>query len=83
MTRTGDTTKVEFFDENGQECESDLIHRTLAIDMDTYRKIPRKLIVASGRQKTCTLRAALRGNMADVMVIDSELAKSLVRSEDI
>ncbi|MBR6700586.1 MAG: sugar-binding transcriptional regulator [Firmicutes bacterium] len=74
---------LRFFDENGQECESDLIHRTLAIDMDTYRKIPRKLIVASGRQKTCTLRAALRGNMADVMVIDSELAKSLVRSEDI
>ncbi|MBQ4339784.1 MAG: helix-turn-helix domain-containing protein [Firmicutes bacterium] len=72
---------LRFIDENGKECESDLVHRTLAIDMDTYRSIPRKLIVASGRQKTCTLRAALKGKLADVLIIDSELARSLMRAE--
>lgn len=74
---------LRFFDENGHECESDLIDRTLAIDMETYLKIPRKIIVASGTQKTCTLRAALRGRLADVLIIDSELAKSLSSTEEV
>ncbi|MGL5513061.1 MAG: sugar-binding domain-containing protein, partial [Sporomusa sp.] len=59
------------------ECESDLKHRTLAIDMDVYKNIPCKIIVASGSQKAATLHAALKGGLADVLVVDYWLAKDI------
>lgn len=68
---------LRFIDSSGAECESELASRTLAIDMESYLRIPRKLIVASGREKSHTLRAALRGQLADVLIIDSALARAL------
>ena len=70
---------LRFFDENGEECASELAARTLAIGMDTYRRIPHKLIAASGVEKAHTLRAALRGRLADVLVLDYDLADALAR----
>lgn len=69
---------LRFIDENGDECNSELAGRTLAIDMETYRRIPRKLIVASGIHKAYTVRSALRGGLADVLILDYGLAKKLV-----
>lgn len=68
---------LRFIDSNGTECESELVSRTLAIDMESYLRIPRKLIVASGCEKSHTLKAALRGQLADVLIIDSALARAL------
>ncbi len=68
---------LRFIDENGSECPGDLARRTLAIGLETYRKIPRKLIAASGTHKAHTLKAALKGGLADVLIIDYALAKKL------
>jgi len=68
---------LRFFDANGQECNTDLKDRTLAIDLDLYRKIPTKVIAASGAKKAHTLRAALKGRLVDVLVVDYWLAKAI------
>jgi deoxyribonucleoside regulator len=69
---------LRFFDENGKECDTNLKRRTLTIDMDTYKEIPCKIIVASGVQKAKTLQAALKGKLVDVLIIDSALAQAIV-----
>lgn len=70
---------LRFFDKNGQECSSSLKDRTLAIDMDVYKKIPNKVIVVSGTQKAATLQAALKGGLADVLIADYQLAKEICK----
>ena len=68
---------LRFLDEKGRECCPELAERTLGIDMDCYLKIPRKLIAASGTHKAYALCAALRGRMADVLIVDYALAKKI------
>lgn len=69
---------LRFFDKNGQECEGDLKERTLAIDIETYKKVPLKIVVVSGVQKAKTLQAALKGELIDVLILDKNLAKEIV-----
>lgn len=73
---------LRFFDENGEECETDLKDRTQSIDFDTYRNIQTKIVVASGKQKAYTIRAVLRGELADVIILDYELAKQVIKISD-
>lgn len=70
---------LRFFDENGNECETDLKDRTLSIDFDVYRKIATKIVVASGGEKAYTIRAVLRGNLANVIILDYDLATQILK----
>jgi len=70
---------LHFFDKNGRECVSEVRDRTLSIDLDVYRKIPHKVIVASGKCKAHTVQAALRGGLADVLITDRVLAQAICR----
>ena len=69
---------LRFVDKDGRECDTSLRNRTLSIDMDTYKKIPCKIIVASGAKKAMSVLALLKGGLADVLVIDFELAKQVL-----
>ncbi|MGI6005234.1 MAG: sugar-binding transcriptional regulator [Christensenellales bacterium] len=69
---------LHFFDKDGNECDTDLKERTLTIDLDTYRKIPCKIVVTAGAHKVHTLRAALRGKFMDVLITDYQLASALL-----
>jgi deoxyribonucleoside regulator len=73
---------LRFFDKNGEECETNLKDRTLAIDMDVYKRIPCKIIVASGVQKAYTLQAALKGGLANVVIVDYFLAKEFLNKSN-
>ncbi|NLK35958.1 MAG: sugar-binding transcriptional regulator [Gracilibacteraceae bacterium] len=68
---------LRFFDYEGNECKTPLSDRTIAIDFETYRKIPTKIIAASGAFKSETLFAALKGRLIDVLIIDKALANAL------
>ncbi len=72
---------LRFFDKNGQECDSSLRERTLAIDLDVYRRIPCKIIAASGVHKAYTLQAVLRGGLVDVLIVDYLLAAAIYRKK--
>lgn len=69
---------LRFFDSQGEECASDVSERTLAIDLDTYKKIPCKIVVVSGVQKAKSLAAALKGGLIDILIVDSQLAQEVL-----
>lgn len=69
---------LRFFDKDGAECRTSLSDRTLGIPLAQYREIPRKVVAASGARKAQTVRAMLRGGLADVLVIDEELARGVL-----
>mgnify|MGYP000861901528 FL=1 len=69
---------LRFFDSQGKELDSDIRERTLAIDIQTYKKIPRKILVVSGVQKAKSLVAALKGGLVDVLIVDSNLAQAIL-----
>jgi DNA-binding transcriptional regulator LsrR (DeoR family) len=67
---------LRFFGEDGQECDTSLRDRTLAIPLDVYRGIPRKIVAANGAHKAQTIRAVLRGGLVDILVVDEDLARA-------
>ena len=71
---------LRFIDRNGKECDTPLKERTLSIDLDVYRKIPCKIIAASGSFKAEAVTSLLRGGLVDVLIIDLNMARNLIRS---
>lgn len=69
---------LRFFDANGAECHSSLAERTVAISFGQYRRIPRKIVAASGTQKAQCVAALVKGRLADILVIDEWLAREMV-----
>ena len=69
---------LHFIDRAGKECKSQIKNRTLAIDLDHYRKIPCKVVAASGRHKASGVLSILKGKLADVLIIDVFLAESVI-----
>ena len=70
---------LHFFDRNGRECDTGLRERTLSIDLETYKKIPKKILVASAANKALTMHTALENGLCDVMIIDQVLANALLK----
>lgn len=73
---------LRFFDKDGKECKTDLAERMIAISIEQYKKIPTKIAVAAGTSKTNCLYSALKGDLIDVLIIDSQLALSLLKLKD-
>jgi deoxyribonucleoside regulator len=69
---------LRFLNEKGEECDTEIKHRTLAIDLETYKRIPCKIIVVSGFYKAHALKAVLQGGMCDVLITDYELARTVL-----
>ncbi|MDR1966998.1 MAG: hypothetical protein LBQ36_09830 [Synergistaceae bacterium] len=69
---------LRFIDKNGRECRTSLKDRTFSIDLKTYKKIPRKVVVASGREKALAIHALIRGRLLDVLIVDQFLARELI-----
>lgn len=69
---------LRFIDREGKECETSLVDRTLSIDLKEFKNIPCKIIVASGSFKSEAVMATLKGGLANVLIIDSNIAKRLV-----
>lgn len=72
---------LRFINRDGQECDTSLKDRTLSIDLDIYKKIPCKIVVASGSIKAYAVHALLKGNYVDVLIIDYYLANALCSLE--
>ena len=72
---------LRFIDRNGKECDTELKDRTLSIDLDTYRKIPTKIIVAASAVKAFALHTVLQNGFCDVIIIDLPLGEALLRQD--
>lgn len=71
---------LRFIDKDGNECNTSMKDRTFSIDLETYKNIPRKIIVASGSEKVKSIQALLNGNLVDVLIIDQFLAKGILEN---
>jgi DNA-binding transcriptional regulator LsrR (DeoR family) len=69
---------LHFFDIEGQLVKTDFANRTVGIDNETMRAIPRKVGVAGGPRKHEAIRAALRGGWLDVVITDVNTARWLM-----
>ena len=69
---------LRLINKKGEECSTSLKNRTIGISYEDFKNIPTKVIMVSGEYKKYSVKAALDGNLADVLVIDYELAKGLL-----
>lgn len=69
---------VRFIDINGKECDTSLKDRTLSIELEQFKKIPKKITIASGIHKAYAIMAAVRGGLIDTLIIDSKLGIELL-----
>jgi DNA-binding transcriptional regulator LsrR (DeoR family) len=68
---------THYFDIKGKIIESGINDRVLAIDFESFKKIPLRIGVGSGPEKLSAITGALRGRMINVLITDLETAKAL------
>jgi len=69
---------ARFFDAEGREVDTPVHDRVLAVGLDDLRAIPTVLAVAVGAVKGPAIRAALRGQLIDVLVCDEAAAHAVL-----
>ena len=67
-----------FFDENGRICIKDLDDRTVGVKLKDLRSKEHSILVSGGEPKIRSIRAALAGRYANVLVTDQFTAKALI-----
>jgi DNA-binding transcriptional regulator LsrR (DeoR family) len=68
-----------FFDGEGRVCRPPVADRLITLGEDALRAIPEVIAVVSGAAKADAVRAALKGGLAQSLVVDGELARELLR----
>jgi len=69
---------LRFFDTEGRECDTSFKGRTLGINLEAYKKIKTKIIIAAGEKKTQAVLGAIKGGLADVLITDYYMGKALL-----
>lgn len=67
-------------DSVGNLVESELIHRTIGIDLESLKKAPIRLGIAGGPAKTAIIHAALQGQIINALVTDETAASAILSS---
>jgi DNA-binding transcriptional regulator LsrR (DeoR family) len=70
---------LQVFDRDGQRIQDAVHERIVGLDLEQIRKISRVIGVAGGAEKFEAIRAAVRGNLIDVLVTDDRTAQRLLR----
>lgn len=70
-----------FYDDQGVRCSYDLEGRTIGLNLSELKKIKHKILIALGLEKVQAILGALRGDLVDALVIDSDTAKHLLNKE--
>jgi DNA-binding transcriptional regulator LsrR (DeoR family) len=69
-----------FLDNMGQQITRDFDSRVIGIELDELRRLPRRLCVAGGANKTDAIRAVLKGGYATHLVTDMASAEQLLQN---
>ncbi|KUO73349.1 MAG: hypothetical protein APF77_03520 [Clostridia bacterium BRH_c25] len=70
---------THYYDINGKIIESGINDRVLAIDYDSFMKIPIRIGIGSGLVKLSAITGALRGGLINVMITDLDTAQALYK----
>ncbi len=69
---------LHFFDINGQEVDSKLKELVIGISIEEVKNVDTVVGIAGGIEKTEVILGALRGNLIDVLITDTQTAKKLL-----
>lgn len=69
---------LRLFDAEGRSVESELDRRVVGITSEELRRIPRRIAVAGGIEKTAAIAGALRGGLVSTLITDTEVAERLL-----
>ncbi|NJN98284.1 MAG: sugar-binding transcriptional regulator [Anaerolineales bacterium] len=72
---------LRFFDSQGQAVRHEICGRIIGLDLDQIKRIPRVIGAAGGLEKVEVIRAALQGQLINVLVTDEQSALRLLESE--
>lgn len=67
-----------FFDSQGKPVQSEVDRRTIGIDLESLRQIPRRVGLAAGSSKVQAVLGALRGGFVNVLIADLEVARGVL-----
>jgi deoxyribonucleoside regulator len=67
-----------FYDDQGGRCLYDLEGRIIGLKLNELKKIKHKILIALGLEKVSAILGALRGDLVDALVIDSDTAEHLL-----
>jgi len=70
-----------FFDKHGRYVDTDWNRRVMAIDLEEIQKIPLVIGAAGGLHKVEGIRAALKGQLINVLITDIVTARELLKGE--
>lgn len=68
-----------YVDANGNECDSPLRNRTMSIDIETLRKIPRVVGIVEGDSRAPAIVAIARGRLVKSLVLDEAGARAVLQ----
>lgn len=71
-----------FIDANGNIADKDINERTIGISLEDLKEKPCKLLVAGGDQKIKSIKAALIGGFANVLITDENTARGLLEEKE-
>ena len=77
MGAVGDTA-ARFFDADGASVPHEIDRRVIGLTLAQIKRIPLRIIVAGGINKTEALGGALRGGLAAVVVLDATTARRIL-----
>jgi DNA-binding transcriptional regulator LsrR (DeoR family) len=66
-----------YFNAEGAIIQSGINERVFAIDYDSYMKIPVRVGIAGGSEKTQAIIGAIKGKLINVLITDLETAHQL------
>jgi len=69
-----------FIDADGRVVDADLDHRTIGVSLEDVASTPRRILVAESVAKAPAVLSCLRRGLVSSLIIDVELAKSIVVS---
>ena len=72
---------ARFYDERGEQLETPLRHRVLALELEELREIPTIVGIAAGEDKGRGIWGALRAGLVDVLITDQAGAASALHLE--
>lgn len=71
-----------FLAPNGTVTDVDLSRRTIALDVERLRRIPRVIAVASGTEKVAAIAAALRSGLINVLISDAATVTAVLSADE-
>jgi deoxyribonucleoside regulator len=69
-----------FYDDHGVRCSHELEDRTIGLNLGELKRIKHKILIAAGLEKVQAIRGALRGNLADALILDIDTAEYLLNN---